>query len=108
MRVLICYYRPQRSCGKVMFLHLSVILSTGGRGVSSSGPEGGQTPPGRHPPAQCMLGYGQQVDGTDPIGMHSCWTCRSTHVDLFFVWFAHVMGMQHLPTFCLFTQEVIF
>ena len=22
-------YRPQRSCGKVMFLHVSVILSTG-------------------------------------------------------------------------------
>ena len=30
-------YRPQRSCGKVMFLHLSVILFTGGRS-------------GRHPP----------------------------------------------------------
>ena len=24
------HYRPQRSCGKVMFLHLSVILFTGG------------------------------------------------------------------------------
>ena len=72
-------------------------------------PGGGRAdPPGRHPPAQCMLGYGQQAGGTDPTGMHSCWTCRSTHVDLFFVWFAHVMGMQHLPTFCLFTQEVIF
>ena len=23
------FYRPQRSCGKVMFLHMSVILSTG-------------------------------------------------------------------------------
>ena len=39
-------YRPQRSRGKVMFLHLSVILFTGGL----SG-----TPLGRHP--QCMLGY---------------------------------------------------
>ena len=27
------FYRPQRSCGKVMFLHLSVILSTWGSGV---------------------------------------------------------------------------
>ena len=27
---IINFYRPQRSCGKVMFLHLSVILSTGG------------------------------------------------------------------------------
>ena len=24
------FYRPKHSCGKVMFLHLSVILSTGG------------------------------------------------------------------------------
>ena len=27
--------------------------------------------PGR-PLAQCMLGYGQQADGTHPTGMHSC------------------------------------
>ena len=33
-------YRPQRSCSKVMFLHLSVILFTGG-----SGRPPGQTPP---------------------------------------------------------------
>ena len=34
------YYRPQRSCGKVMFLHLCVILFTGGLcpvGVSVQG-----------------------------------------------------------------------
>ena len=30
---ILAYYRPQRSCGKVMFLHLSVILFTGGVGV---------------------------------------------------------------------------
>ena len=39
------------SCGKVMFLHLSVILSTG---VSTSGSRRVYTPwadpPGRHPP----------------------------------------------------------
>ena len=41
----------------------------------------GQTPPcpvhaGIHtPPVQCMLGYGQQVGGTHPTGMHSCHTC---------------------------------
>ena len=27
---IVYFYRPQRSCGKVMFLHLSVILFTGG------------------------------------------------------------------------------
>ena len=31
------FYRPQRSCGKVMFLHLSVILFTGGGGPLSGG-----------------------------------------------------------------------
>ena len=29
-------------------------------------------PPGRHPLAQCMLGYGQQAGGTHPTGMQSC------------------------------------
>ena len=24
-----------------------------------------------HPPAQCLLGYGQQAGGTHPTGMHS-------------------------------------
>ena len=33
----------------------------------------GQAPPGRHPPVQCMLGYGQQAGSTHPTGMQSCW-----------------------------------
>ena len=37
------WYRPQRSCGKVMFLHLSVILFTGGVW---------QTPPSNRRPLQ--------------------------------------------------------
>ena len=37
------FYRPQRSWGKVMFLHVSVILSTG-RKVSGRHPPPGQTP----------------------------------------------------------------
>ena len=44
----------KRSCGKVMFLHLSVILSTGGGCVFPSAywdtPLPGQTPPGQTPP----------------------------------------------------------
>ena len=51
------YYRPQRSWGKVMFLHVSVILFTGGWGVcpiacwdtSPLGPEAG-TPWDQAPP----------------------------------------------------------
>ena len=86
--------------GKVIFLHLSVILFTGGkylgrypRADTPPGrytpwqvhPRAGappwqvhpwQVPPGRYPPGrylrQCMLGYGQQAGGTHPTGMHSC------------------------------------
>ena len=42
---LFVYYRPQRSCGKVMFLHVSVILFTRGRWVSIR-----ETPLDRPPP----------------------------------------------------------
>ena len=53
----------KRSCGKVMFLQLSVILFRGaGGGLTQcmlgyhSPPQGAGTPPSRHLPAQCMLG----------------------------------------------------
>ena len=81
-------YRPQRSCGKVMFSQASVILSTG-EGVC------GRHPPakcmlGYTPPAKCMLGYTQPcpvhagihappaataAKSTHPTGMHSCFWC---------------------------------
>ena len=51
------YYRPQRSCGKVMFLHMSVILSTG---------------PLDPPPADTFPQTATEADGTHPTGMHSC------------------------------------
>ena len=41
---IIVYYRPKRSCGKVMFLHVSVILFTGGSLCQ------GDPPPDRDPP----------------------------------------------------------
>ena len=80
------FYRPQRSCDKVMFLHLSVILFTGG-GCLPPQPPGktppstpGQTlPPGQTPqqtpPAQCMLGYippAQCMLGYIPLPS-ACW-----------------------------------
>ena len=76
-------YRPQRSCGKVMFSQASVILSMGGgvpgRHTPWADPPGqtpdthpwvdtpsGKIPLGRHaPPAQCMLGY------TPPCPVHA-------------------------------------
>ena len=42
-------YRPQRSCGKVMFLHLSVILFTGGSSRHRLGRHPRQTTPHPHP-----------------------------------------------------------
>ena len=61
---LCCHcYRLQCSCGKVMFLHLSVILFT--RRVSGRHAPGqtlpeqtppGQTPPGQTPPGQIPPG----------------------------------------------------
>ena len=61
------FYRPQRSCGKVMFLHLSVILFTGGW-VSGRHPPPRQTLPllGRHPPRQTPP---PRAD-TNPPGRH--------------------------------------
>ena len=60
------YYHPQRSWGKVMFLHVSVILFTGGSaplhaGIHPPGPEPGTplgpgTPPGTvHILLECIL-----------------------------------------------------
>ena len=58
-----------------MFLHLSLILFTGG--VHSPGqtppqadtpPPPADTPPGRRPPP----GMTTAADGTHPTGMHSC------------------------------------
>ena len=79
------HYRPQRSYGKVMFLHLSVILFTGGcvsqhaLGLTTHR----QTYPsmhwGRHPPQQTYPSQpppgetATATDGTHPTGMHLCW-----------------------------------
>ena len=46
-------YRSQRSCGKVMFLHLSVSHSVHRMGMSASGPGVSATPPSAdNPPGQ--------------------------------------------------------
>ena len=61
------YYRSQTNFAKVMFSQVSVHR----RGVCPI--EYWDTPLGQvHSLAQCMLGYGQQVDGTHPTGIHSC------------------------------------
>ena len=58
------FYRPQRSCGKIMFLDLSLILFTGGSGR----PPWADTPlPGRPPWADTP---GQTPLGRHPLGRH--------------------------------------
>ena len=80
------YYRPQRSCGKVMCSQASVILPTGG-GVCGRPPRT-DTPPcpvhaGIHThtlPSACWdtrpYPAASSADGTHPTGMHSCFQIR--------------------------------
>ena len=88
-RVLGCPFAAElftvrkRSCGKLMFLRMSVSHSVHMRGVYPS-MHWGRHPPGRHPPGQtpppqCMLGYthlrlpvATAADGKHPTEMHSC------------------------------------
>ena len=84
--------QPSLSCGKVMFLHLSVILFTGGRGcLADTHPLGRHTPPGRHPqsdtapwadtPPRQTRQTATAADGTHPTGMHSCLDSHLTFHD---------------------------
>ena len=87
----ICCYRLLTKFAKVMFLHLSVILFTGGVCLSacwdSRPPPGAGIPPGTDttpgsrqpplgadtPPSTVHAGrYGQQSGGTHPTGMDTC------------------------------------
>ena len=60
------FYHPQRSCDKVMFLHLSVILSTGRRACAPRTLPAMQTsPPATHAP---------------PVMHAPCHTCPLSHL----------------------------
>ena len=81
--LLLEFYRPQRSWGKVIFSQASVILFGGGcaslhAGIPSPrGQAGIPQGPGRHhqgqaPPPKHTGRYGQRVGGIHPTGMQSC------------------------------------
>ena len=85
----------KRSCGKVMFLHLSVILFTGGVSVQrreGSLSRGGKVSLSRGGRGSLSRGvyiqgrgslsraYGRRAGGTHPTGMHSCFS----NEDIFF------------------------
>ena len=59
-----CHYRPQRSCGKVMFLHPSVSHSVHGGGCRPDTPFPRHTPLADTPPPAAT-----SADGTHPTGM---------------------------------------
>ena len=77
------HYRPQTKFAKVMLLHLSVILFTGGgclpqcmleytHPTPEQTPPPEETPPGRDTPLPCAVRagrYGQQAGGTHSTGI---------------------------------------
>ena len=74
-------YRPQRSCGKVIFSQACVKNSVMG-GVCLSACWDTHSPGQKHPPPSwadplCPVHAGIDMvtvaDGTHPTGMHSCW-----------------------------------
>ena len=85
------FYCLQPSCGKVMFLHMSVTLSTGGVWCLADNPwadtptlgqhpHPGQTPPlGRHSPGQTYpwadtpSGQTLPLGRCPPLGKHPLW-----------------------------------
>ena len=75
--ILSCY-RPQTKFAKVMFLHLFVILFTGGVCLSAcwdttaTPPPWDQTPPLGPDAPPPGAETATAVDGTHPTGMHSC------------------------------------
>ena len=67
---------------KVMFLHVSVIMSTGGFSRQGEPPPGRENPPPgwenlpgwENPPGSRLQNYGLRAAGTHPTGMHSCFS----------------------------------
>ena len=73
MKKYVHFYRPPTKFAKVMFLHLFVSHSVHGGGGSASVHAGIEDPPGADTPRAVHAGkYGQQVGGTHPTGMHTC------------------------------------
>ena len=76
------YYRPPRSCGKVMFLHLSVMLFTGMSAthtppLADPPPHLDRHPLGRYPSPRQAPPLGKHPWANTPLGRHplcsACW-----------------------------------
>ena len=64
-------YRPQRSCGKVMFLHLSVILSTRGDMHDMHAPWACMPPQHTNTPGMHASQHAHFPGHACPLGMHA-------------------------------------
>ena len=84
-------YRPQRSCGKVMFLHLSVLLFTGGSATPRADNPPGQTPPDRHPPPRS-----------------ACWELLATKGRYASYWNAHLFLIEFISILFFFSLNWIY
>ena len=93
------HYRPQRSCGKVMFSQASVILFTGG--VSALGCVWQTPPPQADAPHQADTPLpgacwgtpplvATAADGTHPTGMHSCSSKYILHMYWYFAYISRI------------------
>ena len=83
--VLTYYYRPRRSWGKVMFLHVSVIVFTGGVCISACWDtpppqeDTRKTPPKTYPPGRPHQEDTRKTPQEDtPPGSNACWEIRAT------------------------------
>ena len=94
MLIISNYYRPQRSCGKVMFSQASVILFTGECIPACTGADTPwQTPPWADTPqADTPLQTpmtATAADGMHPTGMHSCLfntNMNGTNTKCYYIW----------------------
>ena len=74
VEMLVTSYRPQRSCGKVIFSQACVKNSVHGMGGVCLSACWDIHPLGRHPPGQTVragIDMATAADGTHPTGMHS-------------------------------------
>ena len=100
---IVYHYRPQRSCGKVMFLHLAAILFT--RGGLADTPQADNPTPRTHPTQQTAT----VADGTHPTGMHSCSNLVSEYsIDSIFHSMDFIDGFLVMIKFCALHSVVIF
>ena len=97
------FYHPQRSCGKVVFLHLSVILFTGEGGVCHSHPSLGRHLSRQTTPPQS----GKTPSWADTTPLHSaCWetvnkwaVCIAIGLHCCCCFFVCGLGKQHVSFF---------